>query len=569
MFSLRVGKEHILKYLLYLFALPAFAQFSGLTTTPDGSRLYFASTLRQRNTAQPLHGKVFTLDDREIKPSLILDHQLSSYANITAPYLDSTGNLAGHSASNICRNNFLTPCTSVEASTWRNLRFQGTLTLSPNRRYALNSASGRHSEYTFTLLNLETNQRLATATKSPASHLVTNEGVVWRNRGEGIERLTTGATTFETVISIEQARFTTGIAHIPNTSRILTWSNQDSISQLLQFDMVTKLRTSIGPPLPLACTSIAAATNQTWIATCQSGIHTQLLRLDSPQSNWRIIAPKFREFTLSASGRILWYLTSDNAFHKVDLIEETDETRLPPIGSIESTQSIASPGSLYFIQGEGIESATLQMSTLGVPRRQLTPISKSPTQLIYLIPPDILPPYFFHTLEIQNLLSPFFEFRQPLSTVIQPVGPLFFDISQGASNPRPTQFAARPLAVHQDFSSLVTRENPVGPGGIVHLYALNLGPVPATFFIIPLPRLSVETATIPDFTCIGNNPNDPPVLLYAGPAPGIIGLHQITLRMPQGPPSNSNVGLVYNVACGFASAFNTSGLIPALEGANP
>jgi len=48
-----------LKYLLFLFALPALAQFSGLTANYDGSKLYFVSTLRQRNTPQPLHGKVF------------------------------------------------------------------------------------------------------------------------------------------------------------------------------------------------------------------------------------------------------------------------------------------------------------------------------------------------------------------------------------------------------------------------------------------------------------------------------------------------------------------------------
>jgi hypothetical protein len=41
--------------------LPAavLAQFSGLSTTSDGSSLYFVSTLRLKGTAEPLNGKVF------------------------------------------------------------------------------------------------------------------------------------------------------------------------------------------------------------------------------------------------------------------------------------------------------------------------------------------------------------------------------------------------------------------------------------------------------------------------------------------------------------------------------
>ena len=156
-----------MKYLLLLLALPALSQFSGFTTNYDGSKLYFVSTLRQRNTNQPLHGKVFSLDDRELKPVLVLDQiklndSWSNYYNILAPYLDSTGELAGTNAWRTCYIGFFQACKDAEGSTWRGTQFRGNLTFSPNRRYALNSIWGGLSDYGFTLLDLSTGQRLAT-----------------------------------------------------------------------------------------------------------------------------------------------------------------------------------------------------------------------------------------------------------------------------------------------------------------------------------------------------------------------------------------------------------------------
>jgi len=39
-------------------------QFSGLATPGDGSRVYFATTLRQKNTTQPTYGKLFQVTPR-------------------------------------------------------------------------------------------------------------------------------------------------------------------------------------------------------------------------------------------------------------------------------------------------------------------------------------------------------------------------------------------------------------------------------------------------------------------------------------------------------------------------
>lgn len=52
------------------------AQFSGLATPADGSRVYFATVLRQKNTPQPAYGKLFSVDSAGLKLFLFRDAQI-------------------------------------------------------------------------------------------------------------------------------------------------------------------------------------------------------------------------------------------------------------------------------------------------------------------------------------------------------------------------------------------------------------------------------------------------------------------------------------------------------------
>jgi hypothetical protein len=47
---------------LFGICLSGHAQFFGLATAADGSRVYFATPLRQKNTTLPQHGKLFQVD---------------------------------------------------------------------------------------------------------------------------------------------------------------------------------------------------------------------------------------------------------------------------------------------------------------------------------------------------------------------------------------------------------------------------------------------------------------------------------------------------------------------------
>ncbi|MCX6609971.1 MAG: hypothetical protein NTW74_03865, partial [Acidobacteria bacterium] len=534
-----------MKYLLFLLALPALAQFSGLTTNYDGSKLYFVSTLRQRNTTQPLHGKVFSLDDREMKPSLILeqiklDDYWSNYYNILAPYLDASGALAGTNATRTCYIGFFQACKDFEGSTWQGTQYRGALTFSPNRRYALNRIWNGLSDYGYTLYDMTLNQRLATAVGFTSQDLVTNEGVVWRASFGGIQRLSAGSTAFEPFL-IDRSRNFSGTAYLPGNQSILSWASQGLDSQLFEINTSTKDLVPVGPPMRGSCWSIDAAASGILIAICQSDDVSRLLRLDSPQAEWRTIATSIQSWTLSGDGSVIWYLSPDNAFHKVNLLAETDEIRLPPIGWLDPANFTASPGSLFYIDGEGIGDALLFIRH-GSESTELIPVARRNSQLAFLIPSTFPFPLNEYTFEILNPVPSHFELRLPLSVLLEPVNPLFFTTPAGKALPSPRTVAVNPVAAEVDFSRLITRQNPARPGQIIHLWAVNLGPQ------------EQGRLTTPNFSCFASDQLNPQIL-YVGPAPGITGLYQVSVRLPNSFPDLYPDAPTYYFSCGFGGTY--------------
>jgi len=70
------------------FSSCAVAQFFSLATDASGSRLYFATPLRQKNTAQPAYGKVFRMDSSGLS--------MQEYLDIIAYLVEQNGFPAGN-----------------------------------------------------------------------------------------------------------------------------------------------------------------------------------------------------------------------------------------------------------------------------------------------------------------------------------------------------------------------------------------------------------------------------------------------------------------------------------------
>jgi len=87
------------------------------------------------------------------------------------------------------------------------------------------------------------------------------------------------------------------------------------------------------------------------------------------------------------------------------------------------------------------------------------------------------------------------------------------------------------LAVHEDWSELVSAQNPARPGEVVHLYGTGFGKVMETPPNGMPPATGTQSSTVERVNCrSGINPIN---VFYSGLAPGTVGYYQIDIRVPE------------------------------------
>jgi uncharacterized protein (TIGR03437 family) len=96
---------------------------------------------------------------------------------------------------------------------------------------------------------------------------------------------------------------------------------------------------------------------------------------------------------------------------------------------------------------------------------------------------------------------------------------------------------------HDDFHGLVTPNDPARPGEVLHLYLTGLGavdPPGATGDAAPVAPLSTVTDRVSVYWAGSVLPAPPPPLgpevLFAGLAPGMVGIYQVDIRLPANAP---------------------------------
>jgi hypothetical protein len=153
----------MLRLLLLLagFSASAFAQFFSLTTPADGSRVYFATPLRQKDTTQPTYGKLFHVDDSGLKLFLARDvvHPpppglggiaFTNAYSLSSADVSSDGQVFAATGSRDCVgfylecNKALYISTTTITSNGQPQDYEGTLKLSHNGKWAF---GGYHINY--------------------------------------------------------------------------------------------------------------------------------------------------------------------------------------------------------------------------------------------------------------------------------------------------------------------------------------------------------------------------------------------------------------------------------------
>ncbi len=150
----------------------------------------------------------------------------------------------------------------------------------------------------------------------------------------------------------------------------------------------------------------------------------------------------------------------------------------------------------------------------------------SPTQINFLVPPDLLPGQISIYVAVDSLRGPLIEMT------LAAVAPGLFQLD-----------ANNAVATLPD-GAVLTPASPARPGQIVSLWATGLGQtVPAANgFYLPLtaaPLINGANLSI----LLDGTPVDPSAIQYAGVAPGFAGLYQINLRLPTSTGKNPEIRL--------------------------
>jgi len=197
------------------------------------------------------------------------------------------------------------------------------------------------------------------------------------------------------------------------------------------------------------------------------------------------------------------------------------------------------PGSLFSIRGTALAAST-QAASAPLPTElagtqllmnsiPLPLLSVSPTEIWFQVPFEASPGTTA-TLTV-NYGSPFGG-----CSVILPIsgrGPSFFWDNNGDV-----------ISIHQGFTGLVTRQLPAQRGEVVTAYALGLGGVtPSVATGVQTPLDQLYPLNWP-FACYQGSPSQdgPPLdVPFAGLAPGMIGVYQLNIRMPDPLPSGTSL----------------------------
>jgi uncharacterized protein (TIGR03437 family) len=188
------------------------------------------------------------------------------------------------------------------------------------------------------------------------------------------------------------------------------------------------------------------------------------------------------------------------------------------------------PGSQYRIEGSTLSPS----ATIGaIP---VWPLAVSPAgdELIFQVPFEMPAGGYDFSIPGKSL----FEFRWPVE--VRETAPAFLHYNE-VGTPLPLQ---QPVAVHADFKSFVTPDSPAVPGEVIHFFMTGLGTVtPSVPTGAPAPASPPGKLTSAITLSLVNYASHPaqsvtyPVdVLFAGLAPGFVGVYQVSVRMPDSTP---------------------------------
>lgn len=527
----------MLRCLAFLLALaaPTWAQFAELATTDDGQQLYFSSPLNLRDATAPTRAesRIFRLAPDGIRlfaerGLLALTESGSNVDGMGMPQVSGDGQTIGYTARNICLTG--STCTPVSAMAVLRGRLdislgEGYLQLSRNGRWALLSPGPAFlGSGPGTLVDLDTGERTTLPPPATESFALASNGAVlvlqagalglWR-QGQFSPISLTGPVrplaVSDNAATLIYAQVAGGIRLL---ARDLASGRETTLFQPAQPTQFPQLQgLSNDGRWVLYTVGEGQLAGPAFVADAWTG---QSQSLPLPQGELAAAG------TLGGFGDFAFLATTAGRIVKIAL------TNGAPSGSetvVPSTPYVAQllelpVGSLVRFQGSLPASAKDLTGRILLDNQPLPVLFATPSVVGVQIPWEQRTGDIPFRLDLPSA-SPF---RQNQLASVTPIAPAFEPLGPGESSILGIKL------IRSDFSGLLDTQP--AAGDIVHAYLTGLGPArghPGTG--VPVPVGSIIPIDS-DLRCRFTPQQTDAETLFAGLAPGLIGIYQVSFRMP-------------------------------------
>lgn len=557
------------------------AQYLDLSTTADGSIVYFSTTLARAGTDDPTQGRIYSIGADGLK---VVEERrredptgqpaVTNYYWLSAPEVSQDGRLLAITGHRDCTSGRNCVGVTTTQTTIRGLALTGSdlrapVHFSPNSRYALVEREQNLSAQPAALIDLTTGERTTLSffnTATRPGFIVTDNGRVVSADGWVHIWDRTGNRTTLTDLLQEDA---TSAVTDRSGSVIVYTSRWDyphaAFSRIRVVDPTTRAQRTLIEGFADFYQPVVTADGRRVLFLTTSRFDDSGFLGPAQAYVINIDGTGLRPVTrdpagvklaiLSGDGRVAFAITNAGRLLRIDVDSGAEMELLPRTISIDATFGCltgpVTPGSLRLLSGVAYDDEPVRILFDDM---EAPIVSRRPGEVLFQIPWEMAGRNA--TLRIETAILPG-PFQQPeLRTQ------LGFGGNFGCIFSLPAEYGTRAgygfvpysLAFGQDYR-LITPDNPARLGEAVNFYATGLGAVDPPVAtgqpgpVEPLARLRD-----------GIQCNLP--VLYAGLAPGLVGIYQLQLQLPADPEPTYGLPELTGIRCSVPGSGDFYGLLP-------
>ncbi len=528
----------------FILALACYGQITRLATTDDGGQVYFTSSqaLKGQAIGRPDTIRVFRYVDSGLEQFAYNGPKITRPASgiigpapdaieyccdLGLPSVTGDGRKVAYSSYYYCSGSSHCPpyryysgyITTAEGQS----RMDGRVELSPNGRYILlaETSDGRYTKVVDAETGITTNLSPYRASAwrqsiaSDGSVLATGTfGGLFLSRSGIIKTIDTNASYG--VISANAS-----------VVAYLTCPN-GKCEQLICYETTSGRSITLGTSKSLDLSLSVDGSTIAYLDSAVNGtLQVHLQRTDG--TGKRILTTEnggISEFVMSGFGNVVYAIGEHGRLLRVDTATLAVTELAKPAPGIQLPARGIVPGQLLTLWRDSLYGST----GLIINGRAAPLITNSASTLTFQVPWETAAEQYA-SISASGYETPFED--SPLKSVVASF-PIFYFLDSGVPFGSSGYYVA---ALHQDFKSIVSPQNPASAGEIIHVFLTGLGPVSppiATGVVTSGDALYRAIAKV-DCSIGFLNPVE---VLFAGLSPGFVGVNQLDLRLPDPLPKN-------------------------------